>query len=571
MVRKIIGDRAADYLSQFGWLLRTYVAYRKILERAVSAILRETPYRRWRRLHRKRFKLPVPLEDKVDLVVLVDDMAKFEANQLSQYHSQFSQVYVLSPQAADGSSCPDGWIHKLADKGYANELKNLKLAPKAVVVEAGVTLDGSLKALVDHHFHKALAYFDHDYIVEGGLVDLGFFKPEFSRELLRSVDFVGGCFAVAINKIRLPSDNTCVAAEFCFSLWLENASKEVVEHIRHVAFHRSIKHPALAPSVRASKLLAFDRSSGVDSMVVADDHLGVCYTKYNSQQPLVSIIIPTRDHVADLRLCIESIQVKSTYPNYEIIVVDNQSTDPETLAYLDQIGATDRCKVLQFDEPFNYSRINNFGAEHSAGEIILLLNNDVEVISPDWIDIMVGQVLYENAGCVGAKLLYPDDTIQHAGVAMGPGGLAGHSHRFLPIDSVGYFSLAHASQQLSAVTAACLAVKKSVWAHVGGLDESFAVAYNDVDFCLRVQDAGYDNYYCANAQLYHYESKSRGKDDSPEKRARYSGEKQRLYTRWHHLIEEDPYYPWHLTHNYEDFSYRYDQYDVSRFSCGDRV
>jgi GT2 family glycosyltransferase len=274
-----------------------------------------------------------------------------------------------------------------------------------------------------------------------------------------------------------------------------------------------------------------------------------------SDAPLVSLIVPTRDGIEVLRTCIESILEKTSYRNYEILIVDNQSSCPRTLAYLAQLAATGKARVLAYDRPFNYSAINNFAAAQARGSILGLINNDVEVINADWLTEMVSHVVRPDVGCVGAKLYYPNDTIQHGGVVCGIGGIANHAHRHFAKDSPGYFGRLWLIHNLSAVTGAALVVRKPVFDEVGGLDEAgLPVAFNDVDLCLKVKQAGYRNLWTPFAELYHHESVSRGSDEAPEKRQRFLGECAVMYARWDRELACDPYYNPNLTRQREDFS-----------------
>jgi GT2 family glycosyltransferase len=269
----------------------------------------------------------------------------------------------------------------------------------------------------------------------------------------------------------------------------------------------------------------------------------------------VSLIIPTRNSHGVLRVCIDSIREKTTYSNYEIIVVDNGSDDPESLYYFRELEYHGIARILRYDKPFNYSAINNFAVAHARGELVGLINNDMEVISPGWLDEIVSLALLPGTGCVGAKLYYPNETIQHAGVILGLGGVAGHSHKHAPRIRRGYFGRLHLVQNISAVTAACLIVRKSIYEEVGGLDaDNLAVAFNDVDFCLRVTQAGYTNAWTPHAELYHHESLSRGAEDSPEKQKRFEGEVLYMKARWGDKLMRDPYYSPNLTLRREDFS-----------------
>ncbi|GHE20551.1 glycosyltransferase family 2 protein [Halomonas urumqiensis] len=274
--------------------------------------------------------------------------------------------------------------------------------------------------------------------------------------------------------------------------------------------------------------------------------------------PLVSLLVPTRDGVDILRPCVDAILERTEYRHFELLILDNQSTCAETLAYMAEVEQRDpRVRVLRWDHPFNYSAINNFGAEHAKGEIIGLVNNDVEPMEGEWLTEMVSQACRPEIGCVGAKLYYPNDTIQHGGVILGLGGVAGHAHRFFPRHEDGNAGRLKLVQNLSAVTAACLLLRKEVFDAVGGLNEAdLSVAYNDVDLCLKVREAGYRNLWTPYAELYHHESISRGAEDTPEKRARWLREIAYMKRTWGKKLRNDPAYNPNLTLVYEDFSFR---------------
>lgn len=275
--------------------------------------------------------------------------------------------------------------------------------------------------------------------------------------------------------------------------------------------------------------------------------------------PKVSILIPNKDHTDDLEKCLQSIWKKTTWDNYEVIVIENNSTDPATFAYYEKAKQRyDGLKVVTYPEKgFNFSGINNFGRKAAAGDYLLLLNNDVEVRNGDWLTELLRQCAHKGGAAIcGAMLYYPDETLQHAGVITGLGGYAGHSHKYKQKGGSGYLFRIATVQDFSAVTGACLLVKASVYDKVGGLDEQFAVAFNDVDFCLRVRDAGCRIAWTPYAELTHYESKSRGGDEKdPAKAARFAAEQQRLYTiHGKENILDDPYYNPNLTRDREDFS-----------------
>lgn len=272
--------------------------------------------------------------------------------------------------------------------------------------------------------------------------------------------------------------------------------------------------------------------------------------------PLVSLLIPTRDRRSLTEIAVRSILEKSTYTNYEILILDNGSVEQETLEFFEKIQREDnRVRVLRYDHPFNYSAINNFGARHAKGSVIGLVNNDIEVISPEWLTEMVSHCMRPEIGCVGAKLYYSNDTIQHGGVILGIGGVAGHSHKHFPRNHPGYFSRLLLTQSLSAVTAACLLVMKDIFDCVSGLDErNLHVAFNDIDFCLKVRTAGYRNIWSPYAELYHHESVSRGTEDNPDKIARFNREVEFMKMKWGDGLANDPYYSVNLTKDKEDFS-----------------
>lgn len=311
----------------------------------------------------------------------------------------------------------------------------------------------------------------------------------------------------------------------------------------------------------AKKAIADDlEQRGIKGTVVDGKYIGTYEVEYDIiGDPKVSILIPTKDHIEDLNRTITSVINKTSYKNYEIIVIENNSELDDTFEYYEKIQKEfSNVKVVKWEREFNYSAINNFGASFATGEYILLLNNDVEVINKEWLTKMLALAQREDVGCVGAKLYYPDTTIQHGGIIVGLGGAAAHAHRGFNKKSYGFFLRLGITQNLSAVTGACLLVKKSVFDEVNGLDESFEVAYNDVDFCLRVLETGRVNVWTPYAELYHYESKSRGDDTKdPVKAKRFKGEFDRFRERYKDFLEKgDPYYNPNLTLDREDFSLR---------------
>jgi GT2 family glycosyltransferase len=267
-------------------------------------------------------------------------------------------------------------------------------------------------------------------------------------------------------------------------------------------------------------------------------------TKYAlpTKQAMVSIIIPTRDQASSLQKCLNSVFDKTAYENYKIILLDNESHDAEALKYLAAVTKHERVRVERIEGAFNYSRLNNRGVELSRGEFILLLNNDVEVINDDWLSEMVSRAVQPAVAMVGVRLWYPNGAIQHGGVVLGAGGIAGHAHVGLRRFQSGYFARAHLAQDLSAVTAACALVRREIYLQLGGFDENLAVTFNDVDFCLRLREAGYRIVWTPYAELIHHESVSRGFDDTAPKQIRFLAEVGYMKTKWAHMLQRDPFY-----------------------------
>lgn len=272
----------------------------------------------------------------------------------------------------------------------------------------------------------------------------------------------------------------------------------------------------------------------------------------------ISILIPNKDHLADLQRCIDSIKARSTYDNYEIIIIENNSQNKETFDYYKTLQGDNKIKIVTYEGEFNYSKINNFGAKHATGEYLLLLNNDTQVITMNWLEAMLMYAQRQDVGAVGAKLYYEDMTIQHAGIVLGLGAhrTAGHTHYKINHDNLGYMGKLCYAQNVSAVTGACLMVRKKLYDEVGGLDESFKVALNDVDFCLKLREEGYVNIFTPFAELYHFESASRGSDiQDMEKAKRYQEESTHFKTKWKQVLEKgDPYYNPNFSLDYSDYS-----------------
>lgn len=337
--------------------------------------------------------------------------------------------------------------------------------------------------------------------------------------------------------------------------------RERIRHVPVIAYHwRAIAgSTALAPGEKSYTELASTRALEErlgDEWTVGAAGPPTAYrcTPPLDGFPLVSILIPTRDRVDLLRQCVESL-ARTSYPAFEVLIIDNDSSDPETLEWLTAFDNGHDHRVVRAPGPFNYSSVNNIGAAEARGELLLLLNNDTEVIDGGWLTEMIRWAGQPGVGVVGAKLLYPTDTIQHAGVVLGLGGLAGHGHLHEPASATGYFSRLALAHEVGAVTGACLLTHRSTWDALGGLDEALAVAFNDVDYCLRVRHVADQRIiWTPHAELYHHESVSRGAEDDPAKVARFNGEVDRVLERWADSLHLDPAYSPNLTLEGDSFT-----------------
>ena len=396
------------------------------------------------------------------------------------------------------------------------------------------------------------------------------FKPDYNPDLLCTVNYICHLFVVSrkvIEKVGGLRSEFDGAQDYDFVLRCVEAVKdEEICHIPKILYHWRCHEDSTAENPE-SKLYAFEAGrravqahyerTGIHAEVFKGEYLGLYRTKFiRDHDPLISIIIPNKDHIDDLKRCMESIEQKSTYKNYEYIIVENNSTDSATFEYYKKLEAENpKVRMVYWDGVFNYSAINNYGASFAKGEYLLLLNNDTEIINPDCLEELLGYCMRKDVGAVGARLYYEDDTIQHAGVVIGFGGIAGHCFVQQKRGTTGYCHRIICAQDYSAVTAACMMVKKSAFDAVGGLSEELAVAFNDIDFCMKLRKAGYLIVYNPYAELYHYESKSRGLEDTPEKVARFNKEIATFEKKWPEILENgDPYYNPNLTLKSQDFS-----------------
>jgi len=415
-------------------------------------------------------------------------------------------------------------------------------------------------------------YSDEDKLdMDGGALFDPHFKPDFNPDLLTSVNYICHLFAVKrellaqVGGFRHEFDG---AQDYDF-IFRCTEQAHGIWHIPKVLYHWRCHQDSTASNPE-SKLYAFE--AGARAIMAHYERCGIAAEKVEKgidygiyhttfvikDDPLVSVIIPNKDHTQDLDLCIRSIMERATYRNLEFVVIENNSTEAETFAYYEKLQKEfPQVRVVTWEREFNYSAINNFGATFAKGEYLLFLNNDTEIIEPRLFEEMLGFCQRRDVGIVGARLLYQDDTIQHAGVVIGFGGIAGHTFIGLHEAENSYFHRAMCAQDYSAVTAACMMTKAEVFRQAGGFTEELAVAFNDIDYCMKVRAAGYLVVYAPYAKMYHYESKSRGLEDTPEKVARFNKEIAIFARRWPQILQDgDPYYNPNLTLRKSNFALR---------------
>ncbi|QWP78820.1 glycosyltransferase family 2 protein [Lysobacter sp. K5869] len=428
-----------------------------------------------------------------------------------------------------------------------------ELAPQALAEIA--------RAVAEHPRAK-LFYSDEDKIDESGRRFEPNFKPAWNPDLLRTQNYICHFLAIDAALVRelggLRAGFEGAQDHDLLLRCAERLDADQIVHVPQVLYHWRVlpESTALSADAKPYALEAGRRAleehyarTGVRGRVEITGHGYYRCVRSLGRRPLVSLIVPTRDRADLLRVCVESVLARTGYEPLELLVVDNGSSEPDALSYLDALRRRPRVRVLDWPLPFNFSALINHAAAQARGEILCLLNNDTEAIASDWLDELVSHAVREEVGAVGGMLYYPGDTIQHAGVILGIGGVAGHAHGHLRRGSNGYLGRAGVVQNLSAVTGACLALRREVFAEVGGMDESLAVAFNDVDLCLRLHARGYRNVWTPHAELYHHESASRGPEDTPEKRERFLGETAIMLRRWGEFLSNDPAYNPNLSLN----------------------
>ncbi len=415
-------------------------------------------------------------------------------------------------------------------------------------------------------------YSDEDKIGIGDKYMQPNLKPDFDPDFLRSVNYICHLLTVKrslIDRVGLLDPAYDGAQDYDFVLRCTEATDKIV-HIPKILYHWRFFEGSTAANPE-SKTYAFEAGRrainahyarlGLPAEAEMGEFPGIYRTRYHwPDKPRVTVLIPNKDHIEDLDKCIKSMDKGVIYPDLEILIVENNSTEPETFAYYEKLKAEDpRVRVVYFEGPFNYSKINNFGARYATGDYLFLLNNDTEYISDDVVGELMGFCQRPDVGAVGARLYYEDNTIQHAGVIVGWGGIAGHAFVNQSRGETGYQHRIICQQDYSAVTAACMMVKKSVFDAVGGFTEELAVAFNDIDLCMKIRKAGYLIVYNPFCELYHYESKSRGLDQgNPEKVARFQNEMAIFRKRWPEILRDgDPYYNPNLSMVTQDFSLKH--------------
>ena len=423
-----------------------------------------------------------------------------------------------------------------------------------------------IAAAINAHPDAELLYSDEDKLDPTGERVEPNFKPDWSPETLRSRNYVchltvlKRSLAEAVGGFRPGFDG---AQDYDLVLRASEQAARIV-HVPKVLYHWRM-HPQSTAANKGSKSYAYENGRkalaehlarvGIDGSVHDGPTLGTYQVVYHLRtQPLVSVVVPNKDHPELLARCVDSL-AKSSYANYELLVVENGSTRPETFAYYDTLRRQPHVRVLEWAKPFNYAAVNNYAAARARGELLLFLNNDVEAINPDWLEAMVKLAVQPGVGAVGPKLYYPDDTIQHAGIVVGMGGVAGHSHLNYPRQAAGHMQRLTYTQNVAAVSGACLLTPKPVFDLVGGFDEGFVLAFNDVDLCLKILTAGYRMVWTPTAELYHFESKTRGPEDTDEKQKRFKREYDLFHLKWSAFLKAgDPYYSPHFRLDRPDFA-----------------
>ena len=572
----------------------------KIISKVKTASTREIPYQKWITRHlpgkaelEKQRRTKLKYNPKISIVVpLYKTPEKYLRRLVESVQEQTYSNWELCLSDGSGADSPVAGILKQ----LAASDKRIKVIPHDSALQISENTNSAIEAatgdfiaFADHddeltphalfecvkalndHPGTLVVYSDEDKMsMDGHKFFQPHFKPDYNPDLLCTVNYICHLFVVSrkvIDQVGMLRKEFDGAQDYDFIFRCVEAVKdEEIYHVPKILYHWRCHEDSTAENPE-SKTYAFEAGRravqehynriGIQAKVLDGEFLGLYRTEFiRDHDPLISIIIPNKDHIDDLKRCMDSIDQKSTYQNYEYVIVENNSTDPATFEYYKKLEAeNEKVHVVYWDGVFNYSAINNYGASFARGEYFLLLNNDTEIINPNCLEELLGYCMRSDVGAVGARLYYEDDTIQHAGVVIGFGGIAGHCFVLQPRGTTGYCHRIICAQDYSAVTAACMMVKRTAFEEVGGLSEELQVAFNDIDFCMKLRKAGYLIVYNPYAELYHYESKSRGLEDTPEKVARFNREISVFEKRWPDILRNgDPYYNPNLTLKSQDFS-----------------
>lgn len=495
------------------------------------------------------------------------------------YRQDFSRYRYAEPKRTQNSDNPESFLSVMYFSSIENQTA-LKASQYVLICEEGSFDDQRLAALADRLNNlkgtkPGAVYFDSDQKTGASNgVAIPHFRPDFSFEYLMSQNFWGSAIVLNVDSVSQLGgfDSQYVGRAVIADILFRMAENKIpIIHLAEIFFHEeTVATERKSHFASTLEVTASENESNLEVRRAALKRRGVQAGSIEYSQipgifevvpklensPLVTIIVPFKDGADLLNKCFQSIFEKTTYKNFEVLGVNNRSEKLATFEVVDQFSRYSNFKRLDYDEPFNYSAINNFAVTRAQGDFVVLLNSDIEIISSDWLETLLCYALQEDVGAVGALLFYPDYSIQHAGIIIGIGEVAGHSHKRMPADQSGYFLRPFCAQEVSGVTAACLMVRKQYYLKIGGLDEQqLGVLYNDVDFCLKLREEGFRNIYTPRCQAIHHESKTRGHDFETKKNERNRRETKVMVERYGSLLEKaDPFYSPHLTKKKEDFS-----------------
>lgn len=594
LIKRLAIGRTLVYLKKNGLRATVYRVLKgagpmPVDKRKLKKIAKDYYISAQRREQEENAQFPKDIKFSV-LVPLYNTPEKFLKEMIESVEAQTYKNWELC--LADGSDSEHSFVGEICKK-YADKDERIKYEK----LEKNLGISENTNACISMATGDYIALFDHDdllhpsalYEVMRAICEHGadfiytdentfseephdaynpHFKPDFSPDTIRSYNYI--CHLSVFSRELLDSvgyfrSEYDGSQDYDLILRLTEKAKKVF-HIRKILYYWRAHKNSVAQDVGAKPytvtaakkaLAAHLERCGLKGEVLDSSVPTTYHIKYEIDgNPLISVIIPNKDHTDDLEVCLKSLYEKSSYKNFEVIIVENNSTEKETFEYYEVLSQKhSNIKIVTWEGNFNYSAINNFGVNYAKGEYILLLNNDVEILNDNCLEEMLMFAQRKDVGAVGAKLYYSDDTVQHAGVILGLGGTAGHAHKHFNRTHPGYMARASIAQNLSACTAACLMMRRDVFDEVGGLDESFAVAFNDVDLCMKIRKKGYLIVFTPYAELYHYESKSRGNDSTPEKLERFRGEIDRFKEKWQKQLDDgDPYYNPNLTLTRDDFS-----------------